>query len=256
VRLCLIGVTVLAVAWLVVAQAPAHVGQYEQADIEQGAQLYSGHCVVCHGDRGDALPGVNLGTGKFRRAETDRDVSALIRTGVAGTAMAPSAYNDAELSALVAFLRNMGSVNLADVKIGDANRGQALFVGKGNCASCHRVGAAGPRAAPDLSTIGTLRTAASLQRALLDPTAALLPMNRTVRVVLRDGVVVTGRRLNEDTFTVQLVDSEGRLVSLDREDIGEYTVSTEPSMPSYAALLDDGERADLVAYLLSLKGPN
>jgi putative heme-binding domain-containing protein len=251
-----IGVAALAVAGLVAAQAPAHVGQYEQADIEQGAQLYSGHCVVCHGDRGDAMPGVNLGTGKFRRAETDRDVVALIRNGVAGTAMAPSAYNDAELSALVAYLRNMGSVNLADVKIGDATRGRALFVGKGNCASCHRVGAEGPRAAPDLSTIGTQRTAASLQRALIDPSAALLPMNRTVSVVRNDGTVVTGRRLNEDTFTVQLVDSNERLVSLDRKDIRSYTVSAEPLMPSYATLLRDDERADLVAYLLSLKGPN
>ena len=256
VRVGLIGIAALAAAGLVAAQAPAHVGQYEQADIEQGAQLYSGHCVVCHGDRGDAMPGVNLGTGKFRRAETDRDVIALIRTGVAGTAMAPSAYNDAELSALVAYLRNMGSVNLADVKIGDATRGRALFVGKGNCMSCHRVGAEGPRAAPDLSTIGTMRTAASLQRALLDPSAALLPMNRTVRAVRNDGTVVTGRRLNEDTFTVQLVDSNERLVSLDRKDIRSYTVSAEPLMPSYATLLSDDERADLVAYLLSLKGPN
>jgi len=243
VRVGLIGIAALAAAGLVAAQAPAHVGQYEQADIEQGAQLYSGHCVVCHGDRGDAMPGVNLGTGKFRRAETDRDVIALIRTGVAGTAMAPSAYNDAELSALVAYLRNMGSVNLADVQIGDATRGRALFVGKGNCMSCHRVGAEGPRAAPDLSTIGTMRT-------------ALLPMNRTVRAVRNDGTVVTGRRLNEDTFTVQLVDSNERLVSLDRKDIRSYTVSAEPLMPSYATLLSDDERADLVAYLLSLKGPN
>jgi putative heme-binding domain-containing protein len=251
-----IGIAALAAVRLAAAQAPAHVGQYEQADIEQGAQLYSGHCVVCHGDRGDAMPGVNLGSGKFRRAETDRDLTALIRNGVAGTAMAPSAYNDAELSALAAYLRNMGSVNLADVKIGDATRGRALFGGKGNCASCHRVGAAGPRAAPDLSTIGTMRTAASLQRALIDPSAALLPMNRTVRVQLRDGTALTGRRLNEDTFTVQLVDSNERLVSLDRKDIRSYVVSTEPLMPSYATLLSDDERADLVAYLLSLKGPN
>jgi putative heme-binding domain-containing protein len=256
VRLGLIGLAALAAAGLAAAQAPAHVGQYEQADIEQGAQLYSGHCVVCHGDRGDAMPGVNLGTSKFRRAETDRDVIALIRNGVAGTAMAPSAYNDAELSALVAYLRNMGSVNLADVKIGDATRGRALFAGKGTCASCHRVGAEGPRAAPDLSTIGTLRTAASLQRVLVDPGAALLPMNRTVRVVLDDGTAITGRRLNEDTFTVQLVDSSGRLVSLELKDNRSNTVSTEPLMPSYATLLSDDERADLVAYLLSLKGPN
>jgi len=81
----------LCVSGIAEAQAPAHAGQYEQADIEQGAQLYSGHCVVCHGERGDAMPGANLGSGKFRHAETDRDLTTVIRNGVAGTAMAPSA---------------------------------------------------------------------------------------------------------------------------------------------------------------------
>ena len=79
------------------AQAPSHAGQYEQADIEYGAQLYSGHCVVCHGERGDAMPGANLGVGKFRHAETDRDLTNVIRNGVPGTAMAPSAYTESEL---------------------------------------------------------------------------------------------------------------------------------------------------------------
>ena len=77
-----------------------------------------------------------------------------------------------------------------------------------------------------------------------------------VRAVLRDGTVVTGRRLNEDTFTVQLIDSNERLVSLDRAAIRDYEVSTQATMPSYADALSDDERADLVAYLLSLKGPN
>ena len=247
-------------AWLlsggVGAQAPAHVGQYEQADIEYGAQLYSGHCVVCHGERGDAMPGANLGSGRFRHAETDRDLTNVIRNGVPGTAMVASAYTESELGALVAYLRNMSSVNLSSVKLGDAARGRALFVGKGNCWSCHRVGADGPRAAPDLTSIGAIRTAATLERSLLDPNVALLPANRLVRAVLRDGTVVAGRRLNEDTFTVQLLDSNERLVSLDRADIREYVVSEAATMPSYATLLSDSERADLVAYLLSLKGPN
>lgn len=247
-------------AWLLAggaaAQAPAHAGQYEQADIEYGAQLYSGHCVVCHGERGDAMPGANLGSGRFRHAETDRDLTNVIRNGVPGTAMVSSAYTESELGALVAFLRNMANVNLSAVKLGDPARGRELFTGKGDCASCHRVGAEGPRAAPDLTSIGAIRTAATLERALLDPNAALLPANRPVRAVLRDGTVVAGRRLNEDTFTVQLVDSTGRLVSLDRAALREYTVSTEATMPSYAEILSDGERADLVAYLLSLKGQN
>jgi putative heme-binding domain-containing protein len=238
------------------AQAPAHAGQYEQADIDYGAQLYSGHCVVCHGERGDAMPGANLGSGRFKHAETDRDLTNVIRNGVPGTAMAPSAYTETELGALVAFLRNMSSVNLSAVKLGDAARGRRLFVGKGNCGSCHRVGAEGPRAAPDLTSIGAVRTAATLERALLDPNAALLPANRPVRVALRDGSVINGRRLNEDTFTVQLIDSNGRLISVDRASIREYEVSTKATMPSYEDTLTADERADLVAYLLSLKGQN
>ena len=119
----------------------------------------------------------------------------------------------------------MSSVSLSSVKLGDAARGRALFVGKGNCGSCHRVGADGPRAAPDLTSIGAMRTAATLERSLLDPNVALLPTNRLVRAVLRDGTVVTGRRLNEDTFTVQLIDSSGRLVSLDRAAIYASTKS-------------------------------
>jgi putative heme-binding domain-containing protein len=238
------------------AQAPAHAGQYEQADIEYGAQLYSGHCVVCHGDRGDAMPGANLGSGRFRNAETDRDLTNVIRNGLPGTAMAPSAYTETELGALVAYLRNMGSVNLSAVAIGDATRGRELFQGKGNCSSCHRVGASGSRAGPDLSSIGASRTAATLQRVLVDPDGAMLPINRPVRAVLRDGTVVAGRRLNEDTFTVQLVSLDGRLVSIDRAQLRELAIGREATMPSYAASLTDAERADVVAYLLSLKGPN
>ena len=222
-----IGIAALAAARFAAAQAPAHAGQYEQADIEYGAQLYSGHCVVCHGERGDAMPGANLGSGRFRHAETDRDLTNVIRNGVAGTAMAPSAYTESELGALVAFLRNMSSVNLERMKLGDPARGRALFVGKGDCDSCHRVGADGPRAAPDLTQhrCDAHRRDSRACSARSERLAAAA--NRPVRAVLRDGTVVTGRRLNEDTFTVQLLDSNERLVSLDRAAIREYAVSTE-----------------------------
>ena len=168
--------------------------------------------------------------------------------------MAPGAYSDSELTALIAYLHNMTSVDLSATAIGDADRGRELFAGKGDCASCHRVGAAGPRFAPDLSDVGAIRTAATLKRVLEDPSDALLPINRPVRAVTRDGRVIVGRRLNEDTFTVQLVDKDEQLISLEKSRLREYSVSTEATMPSYAKTLTDGERGDLVAYLLSLKG--
>ena len=105
--------------------------------------------------------------------------------------------------------------------------GRRLFEGKGGCATCHRVNGKGPRVAPDLSDIGAIRTPAALQRSLLDPTSAMLPINRPVRVVTRDGRTIRGRRLNEDTYTVQLIDEQERLVSLVKADLREYELGSD-----------------------------
>jgi hypothetical protein len=66
--------------------------------------------------------------------------------------------------------------------------------------------------------------------------------------------VISGRRLNEDTYSVQLMDTRGRLVSLMKADLREYKVFTTASMPSYKKELEPAELADVMAYLLSLKG--
>ena len=107
--------------------------------------------------------------------------------------------------------------------------------------------------APDLSDIGAIRSADALQQALLDPTGSILPSN-WIRVVTRDGKVITGRRLNEDTHTVQLVDDSERLVGLIKADLREYSVNRESAMPSYKDKLTSQEVADIVAYVLMLKG--
>ena len=82
----------------------------------------------------------------------------------------------------------------------------------------------------------------------------MIPINRPVRAVLADGTVVNGRRLNEDTYTVQLIDENGRLRSLEKEPLQEFTVIKESPMPSYAETLTTEEIGDVVAYLLTLQG--
>jgi putative heme-binding domain-containing protein len=237
-----------------VAQAAQHAGQYEQADIEYGAQLFSQRCVTCHGELGDLMPQANLRTGAFRNAATDRELRQIITDGLPGTAMAANAYSDSELTALVAYLRNMSTFDPSGTEIGDPVRGRMLFDGPGDCASCHRVAGSGPRYAPDLTTIGAARTAATLKRTLVDPDGAMLPINRPVTAVTSGGRVVRGRRLNEDTFNVLLITESEELVALDKSRLAEYTIGTESSMPSYADRFSDQEIADLVAYLLTLKG--
>ena len=83
----------------------------------------------------------------------------------------------------------------------------------------------------------------------------MMPINRPVRVVTRDGKVISGRRLNEDTYTVQLIDEQERLVSLiEGRPSGVCTILTTSPMPSLQGTLTPRELSDLVAYLLSLKG--
>jgi putative heme-binding domain-containing protein len=133
-------------------------------------------------------------------------------------------------------------------------RGRTTFEGKGGCTACHRIAGAGSHVAPQLGDIGAARSAGSLQRSLLEPTSQMMPINRPVRLVTTDGTIINGRRLNEDTYSVQVIDDRERLHSLAKSDLREFTISTTSPMPSYKGKLSDEEIADLLAYLLSLKG--
>ena len=237
-------------------QVPAqdHPGQYERADIEYGLRVYTAQCATCHGATGEAVGTVNLRAGNFRRAATDRDLGQLITSGIPGTGMPANKLDNAELAGVIAYLRNMNVVDAGSVTPGDPGRGRVIFEGKGECTKCHRVNDKGSRIAPDLSDIGSTRSAGSIQRHLVDPTASMSPINRPVRAVTRTRRVINGRRLNEDTYTVQLIDDQERLVSLPKAELREFTISTTSPMPSYQERLSMEERAAVVAYLLTLKG--
>ena len=91
-------------------------------------------------------------------------------------------------------------------------------------------------------------------RSLTDPTAGMMPINRPVRITTKDGRTITGRRLNEDTHTVQVIDDKERLHSVAKTDIRTLLVETKSTMPAYGGKLSDEELADVVAYLMTLRG--
>jgi putative heme-binding domain-containing protein len=245
----------IAVGWSRPAAAQAVQDHaYTTADIETGSRLYAAQCALCHGVTGDGVNGVNLRLGQFRRVSSDEDLARVLSTGVPGTGMPSFTFQPAEVTGVIAYIRAGFDPSGTPVKVGNPTRGQAVVEGKGRCLTCHRISGRGIRTAPDLSDIGAQRTPAALQRSLIDPTSAMLPINRPVRLVTRDGRTISGRRLNEDTFTVQLVDSEERLVSFNKADLREYTVAKTSTMPSAAKTLTPDEIADVVAYLLTLKG--
>lgn len=248
---------VLALLMLAVAVAAAQEHSYTQADVENGARLYQSSCAGCHGPNGDMVPGIELQRGQFRRATSDTDIIRIVQSGIPGTAMPPSSFSDTQAGSIVAFLRSAaptsgrGGISIAR---GDAATGKAIFSGKGQCASCHRVDGVGPRLAPDLSEIGTIRPAAELQEKLVDPNAVVRPGNRYIEAVTNGGAKISGRLLNQDTFSIQLLDSSERLVSLSRSDLRDVSFVKSSPMPSYRDKLTSDEIADVVAYLVTLKG--
>jgi cytochrome c1 len=88
----------------------------------------------------------------------------------------------------------------------------------------------------------------------MNPTSRMMPINRPVRIVTKEGKTINGRRLNEDTFTVQIIDDQERMLSLAKSDFREYTILKTSPMPSYTDKLSAQEMADVVAYLVTLKG--
>jgi putative heme-binding domain-containing protein len=238
---------------LLIATTSASAQQHETAaDVEDGGRAFRGSCANCHGQDGDQVPGVDLGRGQFKRAQTDQDLIGIIQNGIPNTAMPATGFSPEQAARVVAYLRSVAASKRGGSVVGDVARGQALFDGKGSCTTCHRVGVTGSRVGPDLSGIGLVRRAAELEQALVDPGADVQVTNRTYRVVAKDGTVTTGRLLNLDSFSVQLLDTKERLQSFLKSDLRDHGFAPSP-MPSYRTRLNAQEIADVVTYLASLK---
>ena len=231
----------------------ASAQQHETAaDIEDGGRVFRSSCANCHGQDGDQVPGVDLGRGQFTRARTDADLIGIIQKGIPNTGMPATNFNHEQASRVVAYLRSVAASRRGGAVTGDVARGKAVFDGKGSCGTCHRVGATGSRVGPDLSSIGLQRRAVELEQSLVDPEADVQVNNRTYRVVASDGAVTTGRLLNIDSFTVQMLDSKEQLRSFMKSDLRDSGFVASP-MPSFKARLSAQEIADVVSYLVTLK---
>jgi putative heme-binding domain-containing protein len=236
---------------------------YTPAEIDDGRRIYQSSCATCHGALGDAVPGIDLGRGQFLTAVTDEDLVRVIRAGVPGTTMPPFDFSEPQTGMVVAYLRNMTATPVdrnAPITAlgppGDATRGKAIFEGKGNCLSCHSTNGAGNITGPDLSAISAPRAGrspADLQRSLLEPNVEVRAENRTIRVVTKAGVTFTGKLLNQDTHSLQLLDSRKGLISFMKSDLQEFGLVPSP-MPSFKERLTAQELSDVINYLISLKG--
>jgi cytochrome c oxidase cbb3-type subunit III len=234
----------------------------DPAAIKSGAVLFRQECVYCHGvgARG-GMRGPDLTTGAWTHGGADADLARTIADGVPGTAMPPHRLKESEIWQIVSYMRTVQQPPAAP--IGDGRRGEALFFGAGGCSSCHMVNGRGGRLGPELSTVGSARSRAYLVESIRQP-ARQLTQNRvfgdtslrydTVTAVTADGRTIVGVPMNEDTFTLQLMDTSERIHSLDKKTLKSVRHESRSLMPAYdAAKLPDADLDNLVAYLQSLR---
>ena len=229
-----------------------------QSEIEAGRQQYAANCTRCHGPDGDTLANADIGHGKFRRGSTDDDLVREIRNGIPNTTMAAmNNITEPNAKVIVSYLRSMASTAAAVAALppGNTTRGKTVFETKGSCTTCHRVRDNGSRVGPDLSLIGIQRRTVELHKSLTEPDAEIIPANRFFKVVTKEGATSTGRILNQDSFTIQLLDAKDeKLKSFVKSNLKEYAFVDKSPMPSYKDKLSNQEIADVISYLASLKG--
>ena len=224
-------------------------------DIQDGERAFNDSCANCHGPDGNLIEGIDFSRGIFRSALSDDAIVGIIMNGIPDTPMPPTpTMSEEQARRIVSYLRAWSEEGRVRIE-GNPDRGRDVFFGAGACAECHAVAGVGARHGPDLSRIGRERRAVELETALVDPARIVEPTGRTYRVTLADGEVVSGRLLNHDTFTVQLIDTEDRLRSFVKADLRTHGFA-ETTMPAYGETLSQEQITDLVSFLASLTGEN
>jgi cytochrome c oxidase cbb3-type subunit 3 len=236
-----------------------------------GESQFRANCAFCHGlgARGGGR-GPDLTRAQKRHGSTDSEMFHNIHDGIAGTAM-PSATNggigvgmsDGEIWQVIAYLRSVEKKASAETA-GNAAHGKELFYGTAACGTCHMVNGKGGRLGPDLSSVGGSRSFEYLADSMRDPSKRLAqgisePLKdfsqeyETVTVVTADGTKLIGVVLNEDNFTLQMMDTREQLRLLQKDKLRSYEKSRESLMPAYdQKMLSDKDLQDLIAYLLAV----
>lgn len=223
-------------------------------DPNSGKAIFRSNCAFCHGVTGVGGRGPSLITAKISQGTSDADLKTIIRKGIAGTSM--PAFDNLEgddLDRLVAHIRSLAGSGVSDAPVtGDAKHGAEVYA-RSACGACHRVGNAGSDYGPALTRIGGARSSEYIRQSIVEPSADIPPDYEGVTIVTAQGQKLTGVRVNEDTFSIQLRLQNGRFGLFKKSDLKSVTYEKKSLMPSYEEMAAT-DLQDLLAYLDTLRG--
>jgi len=237
-----------------------------------GESQFRSNCAFCHGlgARGGGR-GPDLTRAQKRHGNSDEEIFRNVHDGIAGTAMPPATaggigvgMTDEEIWQAIAYIRSVEKK--ASGIDGNPVRGKELFYGTAACGTCHIVNGKGGRLGPELTTAATSRSAEYLVESVRTPSKRLaqgllevmkdFPQQyETASVTTTDGVKYQGVVLNEDAFTVQILDTREVLHAWEKSSLKSYEKTRESLMPAYdEKTLQEKDLQDLLAFLAASAG--
>ena len=246
-----------------VFRPPARPHLEDAVALAEGQALFRGLCSGCHGGAGRGGKGPDLTDNRWIHGGTDQDIARVISNGVPKTTMKKmgDSLKPDQIRKLIAYIHSLARSSAESTwkpyMAGDPQAGRKLFFdpqGKAQCAKCHSVGGEGGRIGPALDRIASRRAPEFIMESILQPSKEIAPEYEAVAVATKDGRVITGLRVNETNFSIQLHEENGRFHSLLKRDLEEVKVLKKSLMPeNFAEVLTVKDLHDLFAYLMTLE---
>ena len=260
----------LCVAWLPLHAQDKNPFAGDPQAAKMGESQFRANCAFCHGlgARGGGR-GPDLTRAQKRHGNADADLFRTINEGVPGTAMPPNGatqqgvgMTEAEIWQVIAYIRSVQKKAPSEAP-GNAAHGKDLFYGSAACANCHMISGKGGRLGPDLTGTGSARSVEYLVDSLRNPSRRLAQgiseamkefsqEYETVTVMDAGGQKFQGVVLNEDNFTLQMIDTREQLHLFEKDKLRSIEKTRESLMPAYdPKMLPEKDLQDLIAYLLA-----
>jgi cytochrome c oxidase cbb3-type subunit 3 len=234
---------------------------------------FRANCAFCHGlgARGGGR-GPDLTRAQKKHGNSDADLFRTINEGVPGTAMPQNGatqqgvgMTEEEIWQVVSYIRSV-QVKTPAGPTGNAAHGKEVFNGSAGCATCHMLQGKGGRLGPDLSATGSARSVGYIGESIRNPSRRLAQgISEAMKEFSQEyeSVTVTDERgqkfqgvvLNEDNFTLEMLDTREQLHLFEKDKLRSVEKSRESLMPKYdEKALPEKDLQDIVAYLLSQSG--
>src|SRR5205085_6532266 len=113
-------------------------------------------------------------------------------------------------------------------RTGDAARGKAVF--KNQCGKCHTHSGEGTAIGPDLTGMAA-HPKAELLVHIMDPSRSVEGNYRVYTLTTQDGQVFSGLLASESKGAVELIDSQAKKITVQRDNIEQLVASNKSLMP-------------------------